>query len=214
VYVNLYNQNNASLQVNGATVSLAQETNYPWDGAVSLSVNPAEAANFTVALRIPDWCRNFSLSVNGEAAAVEVSNGYARLTRQWSANDTISLNLAMPVERIVANPRIRQDAGNIALQRGPVIYCLEGTDNGTELANVTIPQTAHFSAAIETSLFGGVGIISGDALRIEPKNWTHGLYQPQSVVEFAQTPFTFKAIPYAFWANREAGEMRVWVREA
>jgi DUF1680 family protein len=112
------------------------------------------------------------------------------------------------------NPEIRQDAGNIALQRGPVVYCLEQVDNGSHLANVAVPPESKLTASIDAGLFGGVGIITGEAVRIEPKNWTSGLYRSQSQVEVERKPFTFKAIPYCFWANREPGEMRVWIRES
>ena len=123
------------------------------------------------------------------------------------------LSLQMPAERIAAHPDIRQDAGNIALQRGPVVYCLEEVDNGAQLANVAIPGSARLTPSTDTQLFGGAGIITGDAVRIEPANWHDGLYQPLSAIEYAHSPFQFKAIPYCFWANREPGEMRVWLRE-
>jgi DUF1680 family protein len=125
----------------------------------------------------------------------------------------VVLTLDMPVERIAPHPAIRQDAGCIALQRGPVIYCLEETDNGAQLANVVIPRDARLIGSVEADLFGGVGVITGEAVRIEPTQWPGGLYQPQSVVPYSRTPMTFKAIPYCFWANREPGEMLVWIRE-
>ena len=124
------------------------------------------------------------------------------------------LSLAMPVERIAPHPHIRQDAGQIALQRGPVIYCLEETDNSPRLANVVLPPAASLTAVLDADLFGGISVITGEAVCIEPAHWPDSLYQPRSQVQNAPAPFTFKAIPYCFWANREPGEMRVWVREA
>jgi DUF1680 family protein len=120
----------------------------------------------------------------------------------------------MPVERIAPHPDIRQDAGCIALQRGPVVYCLEEVDNGPALANVVIPRDARLTAEFDPSLFGGVGVIKGEALRVQPATWPGGLYQPESALEYVQSPVQFKAIPYCFWANREPGEMRVWIRES
>ncbi len=111
------------------------------------------------------------------------------------------------------DPR-RQDAGHIALQRGPVVYCLEEADNGPRLANVAVPANAALTSSIEPGLFGGAGVITGEAIRIEPAEWPGGLYQPQSQLKDTRIPFTFRAIPYAFWANRQPGEMRVWIREA
>jgi DUF1680 family protein len=143
-----------------------------------------------------------------------VTNGYVRLRRTWASGDEVTLALAMPVERIAPHPLIRQDAGCIALQRGPVIYCLEEADNGPQLANVALPRTARLTPEFDADLFGGVGVISGDAVRLEPANWPGGLYQPQSTVKYVDAPLTFKAIPYSFWANRQPGEMRVWMRES
>jgi DUF1680 family protein len=119
----------------------------------------------------------------------------------------------MPVERIAPHPLIRQDVGCIALQRGPVVYCLEEADNGSELAHVVIPRHTRLATRIDADLFNGISVISGEAMRIKPVNWPGGLYQPQSLVPYSNSRFTFRAIPYCFWANREPGEMRVWIRE-
>jgi DUF1680 family protein len=115
---------------------------------------------------------------------------------------------------MVAHPHVRQDAGNVALQCGPLVYCLEEVDNGPHLANLVIPHDARLKLEFDAHLFGGVGCITGDALRIEPKDNSSSLYRPQSTIEYIHTPITFKAIPYCFWANREPGEMRVWIRES
>lgn len=214
LYVHLYNQNQAKVELGGQNVGIEQVTNYPWDGAVDLKVTVEQPTAFELALRIPDWCHSYSIRVNGSPVTPPVTRGYARLNQTWATGDTVSLVLDMPVERVMPNPEIRQDAGNIALQRGPVVYCLEQVDNGSHLANVAIPPESKLTASIDADLFGGVGIITGEAVRIEPKNWTSGLYRSQSQVEVQRKPFTFKAIPYCFWANREPGEMRVWIRES
>jgi DUF1680 family protein len=130
-----------------------------------------------------------------------------------ASGDEVVLSLAMPVERMVAHPEVRQDAGCVALQRGPVVYCLEEVDNGPRLANVVLPREGRLTAAVDGQLFGGVGVITGDAVRIEPADWPADLYRPQSVLPAIRSPLTFKAIPYFLWANREPGEMRVWLRE-
>jgi DUF1680 family protein len=213
LYVHLYNQNQAHLTVNERTVRIQQQTAYPWDGDIELTIDVDQPAQFDLALRIPGWCREFQIAVNGEAVNLMPSNGYVRIGREWENGDKVTLLLAMPVERITANPHIRQDAGHIALQRGPVVYCLEEVDNGGELANVVIPPDAHLYAEIDPTLFQGVGVITGEAARVEPANWPGGLYQPKSLVPYAHSKFIFKAIPYCFWANREPGEMRVWIRE-
>jgi uncharacterized protein len=214
LYVHLYNQNRANFQMGGAAVQVEQQTSYPWDGEIRLNIGIDQAAQLNLALRIPDWCRDYRLEVNGAPVSVTPENGYAVISRQWANNDTVVLSLAMPVERIAPHPEIRQDAGCIALQRGPVVYCLEEVDNGPRLANIAVPRENQLTAEWDVDLFGGVSVITGEAVRVEPADWPGGLYQLQSVVQSTPSPLTFKAIPYCFWANREPGEMRVWLREA
>jgi uncharacterized protein len=136
------------------------------------------------------------------------------IDREWQTGDKVRLSLAMPIERMIANPNIREDAGCVAIQRGPIVYCLEEVDNRAGLAHVTLPRASELHYVFDESLFGGVGTISGEALRQDTSQWGDGLYQPASVQQVVQTPFNFRAIPYSFWANREPGEMRVWIRES
>lgn len=213
-YVQLYNQSRAQATVAGSQVEIMQQTNYPWDGDVDLSLNMAQPTRFELALRIPHWCREFRLEVNGESVTKTPERGYVIIEREWKTGDSVKLSLAMPVERILANPRVREDAGCIALQRGPIVYCLEEADNGAGLANVTLPRDVPLRYDFDSNLFGGVGTISGEALRIDPATWGSELYQPASTQQVVRTPFEFKAIPYCFWSNRQPGEMRVWIREA
>jgi DUF1680 family protein len=137
--------------------------------------------------------------------------GYARIDREWRPGDQVELTLAMVVERIEAHPSVRQNAGCVALQRGPVVYCLEEVDNGPGLANVLLPRAAELSAAFDSDLPGGVAVITGQALRPVSQGWEGVLYRP--AIPEKTEPFAFKAIPYCLWANREPGEMRVWIRE-
>jgi DUF1680 family protein len=213
LYVHLYNANHARFTLGGRAVEIEQHTHYPWDGDIHLKVHTDQPAQFELALRIPEWCRDFRITVNGADVSDSPRQGYVRLARMWSNGDEVTLSLQMPVERIAAHPDIRQDAGRIALQRGPVVYCLEEVDNGARLANVVLPRDAHISPSPDADLFGGVSVITGDALRIEPAQWAGSLYQPQSQIQYSPSAFTFKAIPYCFWANRTPGEMTVWVRE-
>ena len=213
LYVNLYDSSQADISVNGQQVQLTQATRYPWDGDIEITLQMAELATFELALRVPGWCRQFDLHVNGEPITVQPEQGYARIRREWANGDTMRLSLDMPVERIAPHPLIRQNAGCIALQRGPVVYCIEGVDNGEQLANLTLPRESTLHVVHDDSLFGGVPVIIGEALRVEPAHWHNGLYQPQTTLEYVKTPVALKAIPYSLWANREPGEMRVWIRE-
>ena len=214
VYVQMYQDNAVSLDINGAAARLRQETQYPFDGSVNITVNTSQAIDFDLALRIPDWCYDWQLSVNGEARPAAVEGGYAIISRAWSDGDAVQLNLSMPVERVMPHPQIRQTAGQIALQRGPLIYCLEQVDNGPRLANVCIPAEAELGSVWDGELFGGVPVISGQALRIERRDEGAQLYRHVSRAANATSKFAFKAIPYYLWANRQRGEMRVWIRSS
>lgn len=213
IYIHLYNQSSATIPLASGEVQIEQQTNYPWAGEIAFTVKVDQPAQFTLALRIPDWCRNFTLELNGSAFDAPVIDGYTRINQQWNSGDSVILKLAMPVERIVAHPNVRHNAGCIALQRGPIVYCLEEVDNGANLASITIPRSANLTAEFDETLFGGISVITGEAVRTNPGEWSNGLYAPQSTLAYENTPVSFKAIPYAFWANREPGEMRVWIRE-
>ena len=212
VYAHMYQDNAVSLDVGGGEIRLVQETQYPWDGAVRVTANMAQNTAFELALRIPDWCYDYQLSVNGEAQSAAAERGYVILSREWSDGDKVELTLSMPVERVMPHPSIRQTAGQIALQRGPLVYCLEEVDNGARLANVCIAESSALDASFDSELFGGVSVINGQALRIEQAEESAALYRHHSRTGYAKTEFAFKAIPYYLWANREPGEMRVWLR--
>ncbi len=212
IYVQLYHENSVTLAIGGQSLRLEQVTEYPWDGAIAFQVNAEQPLSFELALRIPDWCGEFAVSLNGVRQAVSVEKGYALVSREWTDGDRLELLLAMPVERVLPHREIRQVAGQVALQRGPLIYCLEEADNGPRLANVCIPSTAKLEAVFDGELFGGVAVIDGEALRIEPSPENSALYRFHSREQVAESAFRFRAIPYYLWANREPGEMRVWLR--
>ena len=206
VYVNLY----AGGEIRAEGLTLKVETNYPWEGDVKLTVLGDAAEGKKLALRIPGWCREWSLAVNDEAAEVEVKDGYAVIDRPWRDGDGIALALAMPARWVRANPRVREDAGKVALQRGPVVYCLEEADNGSALHNVRVGCAAEAEICWEPDTLGGVVTLTTDGLRETEDGWDGALY------DFADAPETrpvkLRWIPYYAWANRGVGEMRVWVR--
>ncbi|MBC7254887.1 MAG: glycoside hydrolase family 127 protein [Chloroflexi bacterium] len=210
VAVHLYASSQASLVLNGVPVTLTQETDYPWDGAIRLTIVPQEPVHFGLALRIPGWCREASLRVNGHVVPIERGGDYVRIARTWRERDVLSLELAMPVERIEAHPFVRHDNGRVALQRGPLIYCLEEADNGPALAALALPREATLLAHPAPGLLGGVVLIEGEGLRREVSTWDGMLYRPGGT---PLTPAPVRAIPYYAWANRGIGEMSVWIRE-
>ena len=212
--IHLYVQGRAELQVGGQTVCLTQRTDYPWREKVLVRVDPQRPATFTLALRIPAWCRGAGLTVNGEPVdvAARTRRGYARIRRRWAAGDEVALVLPMPVERIEAHPRVRADCGCVALMRGPMVYCLEEVDNGPDLADVALPRRSRLTAKFDRKLLGGVVVLSGKARRRCVSDWGKAeLYRPAGT---RTKTVTIRAVPYCVWANRKPGEMRVWIREA
>jgi len=221
LYVNLYATGTGKLIVNGSPIELKQETRYPWDGRVKLTVDPAEEQAFDVCLRIPGWCKdletpgglyrvaasetdrsNVTLKINGreEIDADKLDKGYLRISRQWSRGDVVELNLPIPIQRIEAHPNVKADAGRVALQRGPIVYCVEAVDNGGQVRHLILPPDAKLTAEHHPELLGGVTVITGKATARTP-----GSVERQNV--------DLMAIPYYSWDNRAGGEMAVWLPE-
>ncbi|WP_404927799.1 glycoside hydrolase family 127 protein [Mesorhizobium sp. ORM16] len=210
--VHLYGDSTARFDIAGVPVTLTQASRYPWDGAVAITIEPQAPVAFTLHLRVPAWSAGAALKVNGETVKLEdvTSDGYAAIRRTWKKGDSVRLDLEMPIERLYANPQVRQDAGRVALSRGPLIYCVEATDNDGSLHRIALPRTASIEAHDEPDLLGGVVALSTTALADTDEGWQNGLYRtdPPSA---RQTRLT--AIPYFAWDNREPGEMLVWLRD-
>ncbi len=210
--VHLYVQGAGRLQVAGQEITLRQETDYPWEGRVTLTLQMERPAEFALRLRIPGWCRRAGLRINGEPSDLSgrVERGYARLERLWRSGDRVELDLAMPVERIYAHPDVRQDAGMVALQRGPIVYCLEETDNPAPLQRLALARSAALEPRFEEDLLGGVVTLAGEAAAASTDGWEATLYRAQPP---ARTPVPLRAVPYHAWDNRAPGQMRVWLPE-
>ena len=188
VWVNLYMGNTAEFKVGNKDVTLVQETRYPWEGAVELRVGLKGSLKTQVRLRIPGWCKDYSLSVNGETFDAPVEKGYAVIDRKWNGGDVVEINFDMPVEVVAADPRVKEDVGMRAVQRGPLVYCIEEADNKVDFDDLRISEDATFDAAFEPEKLRGIVSLAahvGDR--------------------------TLNYIPYYAWDNREAGKMKVWV---
>jgi uncharacterized protein len=212
VAVHLYCDSTSRLEIGGRKVRLTQTTRYPWDGAVAIDIEADKPVHFTLHLRIPGWCRRASLAVNGDAIDLEnaTKDGYAMIERSWQTGDTVRLDLDMSVERLYANPEVRQDAGRVALRRGPLVYCLEGADNEAPLHRLRLPASSRLQAREAADLLGGVVTISASAEAETTEGWNDTLYRtnPPEV-----SAVQIEAVPYFAWDNRDPGEMLVWVRE-
>ena len=207
--VHLYVQGKAALAVAGQTVTVTQTTGYPWEGRVSLEVTPEHPASFRLRLRLPAWCETPTVSLNGEAVTLIVERGYAVLEREWQPGDTVVLDLPMPVQRVYADPRVEVNRGQVALRRGPIVYCLEAADNGSDLDALTLPRETELTAEFAPDLLGGVVVLRGAARRLSLKTGS-GLYR---TVPPPTEPAAITAVPYCVWDNRAPGAMRIWIRE-
>lgn len=210
--VHLYGANTAELMVGETFVRLRQDTQYPWNGDVRLALNLDKPSRFTLHLRIPGWCRDANVTVNGGTIDLTACThkGYAAITRDWQDGDEVRLSIAMPVDRLYAHPAASEDAGRVALQRGPVVYCVEETDIGGEPQRLRLPADAEIAARFDADLLGGAVVLEGQALEAGSEDWDGSLYRTSPPV---LKPRAFKAIPYHLWANREAGAMLVWLQE-
>ena len=210
LYIHLYIGGEVRVALAHAEVHLSVESDYPWDGRVRLTVHtPGE---YGIAVRISGWCRGYELKVNGESVSSEPVRGYVSLNRVWREEDTVELNLKMPVTLMRANPAVRADTGKLCVVRGPLVYSLEEADNGKDLHLLRLPLQTAFEVHDEPQLLGGIRTIRCNAFR-RSKSFAEGqLYAPVcGAEEMTETQLTW--IPYFAWANREPGEMAVWIRE-
>ena len=218
IYVHLYDNSELDWHLeNGTGLKVTQKTNYPWDGNVEINVTPAQSAEFVVYLRVPGWVDSAQVSVNGKALAGAKPGEYLPIRRRWSGGDRISLKMEMVPQVLEANPRVADDTGRVAVQRGPLIYCLEELDqsSGVTLSDVALElgrrPDSEFQGEMKSDLLGGVLLLhhsgvsydrSGSASMLYPR-YTGGMVRTRKV------PLTF--IPYYAWANRQATSMQVWV---
>ncbi len=215
VAVHLYIQGNVRLTLRGQRVVLRQHTDYPWDGTVTLTVETDHPVTFGLRLRLPGWRRDGALRVNGAdfdlSNAAHVNRGYVRIEREWRNGDRVELAFPMPVERLYAHPDVADDAGLVALQRGPLIYCLEEADNPVPLHRVALPPHTPLVARREDASLGDIVVIGAQACASDEEGWDGVLYRTTPP---SPKPFDMTAIPYYAWDNRNGGRMRVWLREA
>lgn len=212
LYVNQFIGSRATTTIAGAKVRLQQSTQHPWDGNIRVTVEPEGAAEFGLCLRLPGWCSQPRVSINGKALAhPERVRGYLQIQRQWQRGDTVQLSLPMPVQLLQPNPQVDADRGRLAIQRGPLVYCLEAADNGGDVRQFALRSDVTLTAEHHPELLGGVTVIRGAALA--QKEWPEILYQPAANLPVG-TKVKFTAIPYYANANREPGEMTVWLPQA
>jgi DUF1680 family protein len=182
----------------GEAVALTQTTDYPWDGRVAIAVDKAPESPFDLRVRIPGWTTGATATVNGERVEVALEPGsYAAFHRHWSPGDVLELRLSMDVTFMQAQPLVEQARNQLAVVRGPIVYCLESPDLP---AGVSIDDVA---------LLGGVMVLDGEAVVRQPRDWTDRLYAPWQ--PGGERRMTVTLIPYYAWANRGESQMTVWL---
>jgi len=229
IYVNLFIQGEAKISTGKSPIRIKQETRYPWDGNVKITVEPTESAEpFSIWVRIPGWARNMPvpsdlysyatksarrmadkinqepvLKVNGQETPLVLEAGFARIDRKWQAGDTIELDLPMPVRRVIALSKVVDNRGRVALQRGPIVFCAEHVDNKDgEVLNLYVPDDAPLLDEYQPQLLGGVVTITAQA--VATKRQLDGTIVPVEKRNLV-------AIPYYAWAHRGSGQMTVWL---
>lgn len=208
IYVKHYGASGADIPWGGG-VKLTQQTNYPWDGNIAVLVEPKLSQSFTLRLRLPAWAKSHTLTVNGQIVDATPLKGWLAVHRRWKAGDGIELNLPMDVERVTMPPQFKEYENRAALQRGPIVYCLEEQDIEADagqsnavafvgLATAYIPEDAQFKAQHRPDFLGGVTVLRGELRQLSFEN-----------DRAKPVPATF--IPYGVWGNRTPGPMRIWL---
>ncbi|GAB3549614.1 glycoside hydrolase family 127 protein [Spirosoma fluminis] len=189
LWVNLYVSSETTAQINRHPVQISQQSNYPWDGTIKLTINPDKAANFDVKMRIPGWCKKYTATLNGQAVNANVDKGYLVVNRKWKKGDVVTLTLDMPIDVVAADPRVKADAGKRAVQRGPLVYCLEEADTkGAAFDQATLSAQTTFVMQNRPDLLDGI-----------------------TAIQARNQAGTYTLIPYYAWDNRQPGRMKVWL---
>jgi DUF1680 family protein len=220
IYVNLYVSNEAHISLYNNMINITQKANFPWDGSVEITVNPEGESEFAIKFRIPGWAVNeaipgdlykfsdtnndqIKMQINGEESILNSIDGYAVIKRIWRKGDRVDLEFPMPVRTIIADERIKEDSGKIAVQKGPVIYCTEWPDNNTtKVHDLIIDCEAGFSNEFMPDLLNGTEVIKAIGHKARTT-------QAGSIITLPDELVTL--IPYALWNNRGPGQMAVWL---
>jgi len=219
VYINLFVASSGRMNIEGNPVTIRQKTRYPWNGTVRVSVHPEKEAEFVILIRIPGWVVEkpipsdlyqyfqktdeiITLKVNDKPADLDMENGFTRIRRIWRQGDLIELDIPMPIRRVLSHEKVKDNTGKIALERGPIVYCVEGVDNAGKVNDLVIPDDIFLQADYRRDMLHGVVVIRGKI--------PAGIYGMESNIRYDKDR-DFVAIPYYAWSHREKGEMAVWL---
>ena len=210
IAVNLYGGNKLETTLlDGTRIKLTQQSNYPWDGAVKITIDESKSDPFEMLLRIPAWAKGSKLSVNGKAIEAVTPGSFAKIERNWVAGDVISLDMPMEVKFIEGHPRIEEVRNQVAIKRGPVVYCMESADlpKGTKITDVYVSGSNDLKPEYHQDVLGGVTTIKTDIMIRKDK--LDGMYNEVSKPKMDS--YTTSLVPYFTWSNRGQGEMSVFL---
>ncbi|PJJ08531.1 hypothetical protein CLU83_1812 [Flavobacterium sp. 1] len=213
LYVNLYGSNSLnSVTLGGDKIEIEQQTNYPWDGKITLKILKAPKDNYAFFLRIPGWSQETTIAINGKNISDAIVSGtYQKIAQKWKKGDVIELNIPMPVELMQANPLVEEVKNQVAVKRGPIVYCLESNElpANVKVNDVVLDLNSKFTTDfIKINNRQLLGITASSS--ITPDNsWDKKLYKPISTKDNKE--YTIKLIPYFAWGNHGKGEMSVWL---
>ena len=218
IYVHLFHNSEMNWRLeDGTPIKIVQKTNYPWDGRVEFEVSPAKPTEFTVYVRLPEWSSDSNFKAGFAEGISDHRNGYARIHRHWSPGDKFNLSFDLRPQLVEANARVVEDSGRVALQRGPLVYCLEQIDQpeGTSLADVSLRRGSHISGkdlseSFEKDLLGGVVVLRHEGEVSATSGARRSLYFSADAPGSSSSNVELKFIPYYAWANRRPTPMQVW----
>ncbi len=212
IICNMYGGSQLKTTWNGEKIELSQVSDYPWDGAVAITVDRAPKKKaFALSLRVPEWCEQATLAVNGEPVAVNVQpNTFVDVERVWKKGDVVSFVMDMPVRLIESHPLLEETRNQIAVKRGPLVYCLENMDieGGHKIDNVVIPASIELTPKKITIEGSPIVALEGTALLSEKVDWENALYRDLTK---ADQKVNIRLVPYYAWGNRGKSEMTVWM---
>lgn len=214
LYIHLYVGNESTIKLNGTETKISMTSRYPWDGDISIEVLPNEALEGTLAFRIPGWCREYTIWKNDVQISTDeniLKDGYLYLQGKWEGKNIVKLHFEMPVEVVCSSPMVRENIGKVAIMRGPIVYCLEQEDNGQFLQRIRLPKAPLFNDHYDKDLLGGIVKLSSNGMILDEKDRTNdSLYHFYKEAVYCDKALLW--VPYYAWANRNRGEMTVWVK--
>jgi DUF1680 family protein len=210
IWINLYGSNQLNTELpDGSLIKISQYTDYPWAGTIKIKIDKSTKISYTIRPRIPGWVREAALYINGETQTIDLKPGtYAEIKRNWVEGDSIELSFSMPVEYVQSHPQVKDNKNQIAIKRGPVVYCLESVDlpDSLNFKNIVFNPGSKLRAVYKKDFLGGIVILEGKASLVSKNKWEGDLYNPLNI-----RSIDIRLIPYYAWSNRGISEMAVWL---